>query len=65
MHSMFTRVANSICCEWLSRHLKPQYVTTTNFRGSMAAEHARAAISLVTLHKPRLPSPNPQRGSRA
>lgn len=65
LHSMFARVANSICCEWLSRHHTPQYVTTTDFRGAMAAEHGRAAISLVTRAKPRLPSPNPQRAPRA
>jgi hypothetical protein len=65
LHSMFTRVANSICCEWLSRHHKPQHVTTTDFRGAMAAEHDRAAISLITCAKPRLPAPNPQRAPRA
>jgi hypothetical protein len=65
LHSMFTRVANSICCEWLSRHPKPEYVTTTDFRGAMAAEHDRAAISLVISARPRLPPPKPQRTPRA
>ncbi len=64
-HSMFTRVANSLCCEWLSRHPKPQHFTTTDFRGAMAADHDRTAIALVTSVRPRLPKPNPTRHSRA
>lgn len=58
LHSMCTRVANSICCEWLSRHHKPQQITTTDFRGAMAAEHDRAAISLVTSARPRSQNQN-------
>jgi hypothetical protein len=65
LHSMFTRIANSLCCQWLSRHHKPQYLTTTDFRGAMGADHAKPAISLVTNSRPRLPPPNPQRPSRA
>lgn len=65
LHAMFTRIANSLCCEWLCRHRNPKYVTTTDFRGAMGAEHDRAAISLVTSARPRLPEPNPQRGPRA
>lgn len=65
LHSMFTRVANSICCEWLSRHPKPEHFTTTDFRGAMAADHDRPAISLVTCKNPRLPKPNPTRKPRA
>lgn len=65
LHSMFTRVANSLCCEWLSRHHKPEQFSTTDFRRVMAAEHDRAAISLVNNARPRLPKPKPQRESRA
>jgi len=65
LHSMFRRVANSICCEWLSRHHKPQHVTTTDFRGTMAAEHDRAAISRVINTRPQLTKPKPQREPRA
>jgi hypothetical protein len=32
---MFIRVANSLCCEWLSRHPNPRHFTTTDFRGVM------------------------------
>ena len=65
LHAMFSRVGNSLCCEWLSRHPKPQHFTTTDFRGVMAADHDRPAIALVTSARPRLPKPNPTRSSRA
>jgi hypothetical protein len=62
---MFTRMANSLCCQWLAGHPKPQYFTTTDFRGTMAANHDRAALALVTSGRPRLPKPNPTKCSRA
>lgn len=65
LHAMFSRVANSICCEWISRHHKPEYVSTTDFRGAMAAEHGHAAISMINNARPRLPKPNRQRELRA
>lgn len=65
LHSIFTRVANSICCEWLSRYEKPKHFTTTDFRAAMAADHDRKAISLVTSAHPRLTGPRQARNPRA
>lgn len=62
---MRTRMANSLCCEWLSRHHQPERFSTSAFRSAVAAEHDRAAISLVTNAKPRLPKPKSQREPRA
>ena len=55
LHAIFTRIANSICCEWLLRKKKPKNFTTTDFFAYMREEHDRRAIAFVTAKNPQLP----------
>lgn len=51
LHAIFTRVTNSLCCQWLSKKKRPEHHTTTDFIRYMSEEHDRRAISLVTVKK--------------
>ena len=54
LHGIFTRIANSICCEWLYRKKKPQNYTTTDFMAHMREEHDRRVIALITAKRPKI-----------
>lgn len=54
LHAIFTRIANSLCCEWIFSKKKPENYTTTDFMGYMREEHDRRAISMVTAKRPKL-----------
>lgn len=52
LHAIFTRIANSLCCEWLSKKKKPKNHTTTDFIQKMSEDHDHRAVSLVTNKRP-------------
>jgi hypothetical protein len=54
LHGIFTRIANSICCEWLFKKKKPQNYTTTDFMAHMREEHDRRVITLITAKRPKI-----------
>ncbi len=54
LHGIFTRIANSICCEWLFKKKKPQNYTTTDFIAHMREEYDRRVIALITSKKPKI-----------
>ena len=54
LHGIFTRIANSICLEWLSKKKKPQNYTTTDFIAYMSEEHDRRTIALITSKRPKV-----------
>lgn len=54
LHAIFTRIANSLCCEWLSKKKKPQHYTTTDFIGHMREDHDKRAISLVAAKRAKI-----------
>ncbi len=54
LHAIFTRIANSLCCEWIFLKKNPECYTTTDFMGYMREEHDRRAISMVTAKNPKL-----------
>jgi len=48
---LFRRLANSLFMEWRSRQSRPQYLTTTDFAVSMAAEaHRRAFLTITSMN---------------
>ena len=54
LHGIFTRIANSICCEWIAKQKKPKNHTTTDFIAHMGEEHDRRTIALITSKKPKV-----------
>lgn len=54
LHAIFSRVANSLCCHWISRKKNPSNFTTTDFQTYMGEDHDRRTINLVTAKKPKL-----------
>lgn len=54
LHAIFSRIANSLCCHWLSAKKKPANFTTSDFQSHMGEEHDRRTIALVTAKKPKL-----------
>ena len=54
LHGIFTRIANSICCQWLSKKKKPQNYTTTDFIAHMREEHDRRVIALIKSKRPKV-----------
>jgi len=54
LHAIFTRIANSLCCEWLFKKKTPKNHTTTDFIQHMSEEHDRRAIALVNAKRPKI-----------
>jgi hypothetical protein len=54
LHGIFTRIANSLCCEWILKKNKPTNYTTTDFIRYMSEEHDRRALSLVVAKKAKI-----------
>ena len=54
LHAVFSRIANSLCCHWISKRKNPSNFTTTDFQSEMGEEHDRKTIALVTAKHPKL-----------
>lgn len=54
LHAIFTRIANSLCCEWIFKQRKPEHHTTTDFIGHMSEDHDRRALSLIIAKKAKI-----------
>lgn len=58
MHGIFARLANSLFMEWRGLQNKPHHKTTTDFAATMASDHARSLMFLVTSRRPSLNYPS-------